>query len=449
MAPRPISAYAREIRPDLAPGVFAPARSRLAWLPLLAAVAGAVLALRHDRRLGLLLVAFPVCFYLYMGAQGRFFGRWLLPIYPALSILAGYALVQLSARRAAVLAGLTGLAAARLLGVPLVVGGAMRSVFDLVSTIPEAKGSGNAVVLGGGQSGAFGATLDGILVNTNRNADVVETAFLTPSVEAITEFSVETNGFKPEFGQAGGGAITFASKSGTNEFHGSLFEFVRNDLFNARNYFAERNSTLKRHQFGGVIGGPIVRNKVFFFAGIQRETIRTDPANQVQFIPTAQMLAGDFTTVMSAQCRPRALDLSAPFVNNRIDPALYSKPALAVVTWKGPKTPFPTTDNPCGEITYGNVFAENEGIYVGKVDFQQTIDHSLFGRVLVHKFDSLGALEPGKTFPAIRVQGVCGHFRVGFENHEGFGYFTKTLVRTGNDGRFQYGGVRVEGALDL
>jgi 4-amino-4-deoxy-L-arabinose transferase-like glycosyltransferase len=83
------------------------------WLPLLAAAAGAVLLLRRDWRLGLLLVAFPVCFYLYMGAQGRFFGRWLLPIYPALCVLAGYALVQLSARRAAVLAGLTALVCAQ------------------------------------------------------------------------------------------------------------------------------------------------------------------------------------------------------------------------------------------------------------------------------------------------------------------------------------------------
>jgi 4-amino-4-deoxy-L-arabinose transferase-like glycosyltransferase len=66
------------------------------WLPLLAAVAGAVLALRRDWRLALLLVAFPVCFYLYMGAQGRFFGRWLLPIYPALCVLAGYGVVALA-----------------------------------------------------------------------------------------------------------------------------------------------------------------------------------------------------------------------------------------------------------------------------------------------------------------------------------------------------------------
>ena len=83
----------------------------LGWLPLLAAVAGGVLALRRDWRKALLLVAFPVCFYLYMGAQGRFFGRWLLPVYPALCVLAGYAAVvaadALRTRRAAVLAGLT------------------------------------------------------------------------------------------------------------------------------------------------------------------------------------------------------------------------------------------------------------------------------------------------------------------------------------------------------
>ncbi len=99
---------------------------------------------------------------------------------------------------------------------PLVVGGALRSPFDLVSTVPEAKGSGNALSLGGGQAASWSATLDGLSVNTNRSADAGETAYLTPSVESITEFAVDTNGFKAEFGQAGGGVITFVSKSGTN-----------------------------------------------------------------------------------------------------------------------------------------------------------------------------------------------------------------------------------------
>ena len=110
---------------------------------------------------------------------------------------------------------------------------------------------------GGGQGGAFGATLDGISVNTNRNADTTETAFLTPSVEAITEFSVETNGFKPEFGQAGGGAITFASKSGTNAFHGSVYNFLRNDALDRKGFFEATKGVYRQNNFGASWGGPV------------------------------------------------------------------------------------------------------------------------------------------------------------------------------------------------
>jgi hypothetical protein len=124
--------------------------------------------------------------------------------------------------------------------------------------VPEAKSGGTAnVVLGGGQGGAFGATLDGLSVNTNRNADVTETAFLTPSVEAITEFAVETNGFKPEFGQAGGGVITFASKSGTNTFHGSVYNFLRNDALDSKGFFEAQEGIYRQNNFGGAWGGPV------------------------------------------------------------------------------------------------------------------------------------------------------------------------------------------------
>ena len=94
-------------------------------------------------------------------------------------------------------------------------------------------------------------------MNTNRNADTVETAFLTPSVEAITEFSVETNGFKPEFGQAGGGAITFASKSGTNEFQGSVYNFLRNDALDAKGFFEPTKGIYRQNNFGASWGGPV------------------------------------------------------------------------------------------------------------------------------------------------------------------------------------------------
>jgi hypothetical protein len=193
---------------------------------------------------------------------------------------------------------------------PLVVGGSMRSVFDLVSTIPEAKGSGTNVVLGGGQGGSFGATLDGISVNTNRNADTAETAFLTPSVEAITEFSVETNGFKPEFGQAGGGAITFASKSGTNQFRGSVYNFLRNDAFDSKGFFEKTKGIYRQNNFGGSWGGPVQiphlydgKNRTFFFASYEGFANRQASNALTLSVPTAEMYDGDFSNWVDSSGR--------------------------------------------------------------------------------------------------------------------------------------------------
>jgi hypothetical protein len=91
------------------------------------------------------------------------------------------------------------------------------------------------------------------------------------------EFKVETSGVSAQ--QTRGSQASAVTKSGTNEFHGDLFEFVRNDLFNARSYFATKGSTLKRNQFGGTAGGPIRKNKLFFFTGYQGTTTRQDPAD--------------------------------------------------------------------------------------------------------------------------------------------------------------------------
>jgi Carboxypeptidase regulatory-like domain len=221
------------------------------------------------------------------------------------SVVAGSALMQSSDAKVS-----TNVSNELIDQLPLVVGGAMRSVFDLVSTVPEAKGSTTNVSLGGGQGGAFGATLDGISVNTNRNADVVETAFLTPSVEAITEFAVETNGFKPEFGQAGGGAITFASKSGTNAFHGSLYNFLRHDALDAKGFFEATKGVYRQNNFGASLGGPIQiprlysgKNRTFFFAAY--EGFRNNQASNALTlsVPTPEMYNGDFSNWVDSQGR--------------------------------------------------------------------------------------------------------------------------------------------------
>ena len=193
---------------------------------------------------------------------------------------------------------------------PLVVGGAMRSVFDLVATVPESKGSGTQVVIGGGQGGGFGATLDGISVNTNRAADTTETAFLTPSVEAITEFAVETNGFKPEFGQAAGGAITFASKSGTNTFHGSVYNFLRNDALDRKGFFEAQKGVYRQNNYGASWGGPVQiphlyegKNRTFFFVAFEGFQNRSASNALTSSVPTPEMYNGDFSNWVDSQGR--------------------------------------------------------------------------------------------------------------------------------------------------
>jgi hypothetical protein len=196
---------------------------------------------------------------------------------------------------------------------PLVVGGALRSPFDLVSITPESKGRGNALSLGGGQAAAWDATLDGVSVTTNRSADANEIAYNAPSVEAITEFTVDTNGFKAEYGQAGGGVMTFVSKSGTNELHGTLYNFLRNDALDARGFFAQRKSVYKQNDFGASLGGPIWlpkkifgplgydgRNRTFFFFAFEGFRNRVGSNDTILSVPTPEMYNGDFSKWVDA-----------------------------------------------------------------------------------------------------------------------------------------------------
>ena len=130
------------------------------------------------------------------------------------------------------------------------VGGNLRSPFDLAILTPESKNFGdNNFQIGGGQAASFGVNLDGISANTTRALSNSWVATNTPSLEALTEFTVETNGFKAEYGAAGGGAINFISKSGTNDFHGVAYEYVRNDAFDARGFFQAQQADLQAARF--------------------------------------------------------------------------------------------------------------------------------------------------------------------------------------------------------
>ncbi len=228
------------------------------------------------------------------------------------------------------------------------------------------------ISVGGGLEVGLGYRLDGSYHNdpfNNLNLPL-------PFPDALQEFKVETSGLQAQYGTHSSGTVNAITKSGTNEFHGSLFEFLRNGSLNARNAFAVSNDGLKRNQFGGTIGGPVVRNKLFFFAGHQTTFQRARPSTARMYVPTAQMIAGDFTTFASTACQGRNVQLRAPFINNRIDPALFSTVSKNLVN----HTLFPKSTDPCGEIRFSRPAKEDEYVTVGRADYQVTDKHSVFGR---------------------------------------------------------------------
>ena len=237
----------------------------------------------------------------------------------------------------------------------------------------NAGGGSASYQVAGGLAYGVGFSLDGAPhVNT-----LSASSILMPFPDALQEFKVETSGSGAQQGMSAG--VSAVTKSGTNDIHGDLFEFVRNDLFNARNYFAMKGSTLKRNQFGGTIGGPIKNDKLFFFAGYQGTTLRQDPADVEAFLPTAAMLAGDWTAFAAPACNAgRQLTLRAPFANNRIDPARFSRAGLNVVNRVIAQAPKPI--NECGLIRFGRPSKTDNWQTAGRIDYQLNASHSVFGR---------------------------------------------------------------------
>jgi len=234
------------------------------------------------------------------------------------------------------------------------------------------------ISVAGGANGGLNYFLDGGTHNDPEN----NLNLPLPFPDALQEFKVETSGVPAQYGHHAAGTVNGVTKSGTNSIHGDAFEFLRNGAMNARNAYALSNDGLKRNQFGGVIGGPIIKNKLFFFGGEQTTTIRAVPTVNKQFVPTAQMLAGDFTTFASGQCQNgKDVPLAAPFgtngyARNTIDSKLFAPQAVALAAR------LPKAENACGLTQFGGVSNTNEYLTTGKVDYQKTEKHSMFVRYM-------------------------------------------------------------------
>ena len=265
-----------------------------------------------------------------------------------------------------------------------------RNAADLVAIVGAAVRTGEANTrsmqggvaysVAGGQTFGVAFLLDGAMHNDPQNSLNLP----LPFPDALQEFRVATSGLTAENGMHSGASVNAVTKSGTNRFTGNVFEFLRDHRFNAINPFAllkadgkRQDDGLRRNQFGGTFGGPIVRNKLFFFGAYQGTIARQTPATNIAWVPSTAMLAGDFTAFASPACNGgRQVTLRGGFENNRISPARFSPAALNLAKR------LPATTDPCGQIAYTSTDDNTEGQAVGRIDYQWTGNHSLFGRYM-------------------------------------------------------------------
>ena len=195
---------------------------------------------------------------------------------------------------------------------------------------------------------------------TDHNDTYMNSSLPFPNPDAIEEFSLLSSNFSAEYGNAGGGIVNIVTRSGTNVIHGSAFEFLRNGDLNARTFFAPAQDTLKRNQFGGSVGGPILKNKLFYFGTYQGTRLRQVPNGIVQFVPTAARRNGDFSGAK------QLVDpvTNQPVPNNQI-PASRLSP---VAQYFDQHIPLP--NGPGGQLTFaGSPIRQTENQFMNKIDY--------------------------------------------------------------------------------
>ncbi|MGA8621783.1 MAG: TonB-dependent receptor [Candidatus Sulfotelmatobacter sp.] len=213
-----------------------------------------------------------------------------------------------------------------------------------------------AKVNGGGANGV-NYLLDGVDANdTYINANVP-----FPNPDALQEFNLITGNMSASFGNAIGGVVNVVTKSGTDEIHGDVFEFLENNALDASNYFSGGVvNPLKQNQFGGSIGGPIIKNRLFYFGSYQGTRFRTAQNGQIASVPDAAERTGDFSDLLPGTqlINPNT---GANYNNNQI-------PVSPVATYILNHIPLP--NGPNDQLTFnGGPDAQNTDEYLAKVDF--------------------------------------------------------------------------------
>lgn len=235
-----------------------------------------------------------------------------------------------------------------------------------------------AYAVSGGQGNATNYFLDaGTHMDPRTNVGLP-----LPFPDALQEFKVESSSLPANYGSHPGGSVNAVTMSGTNTVHGDAFEFLRNGDLDARNFFAPVHDSLRRNQFGGVVGGAVKKDKLFFFLGYQGTTERTAPVTNIAYVPTAAVLQGNFQTVLSPPCTKAQVNLSpsSGAVNNIIPKTLLNPVALKFAGL------LPATSDPCGKVIFGVPTSDDESQGVARIDWQPSQKDSIFFRYFVSDY---------------------------------------------------------------
>jgi hypothetical protein len=252
--------------------------------------------------------------------------------------------------------------------------------------------SSTTMSIAGGQGNGTNYLLDG--GDNTTNFTNVNMPF--PFPDALQEFSVETSSLPARNGLHPGGVVNVVTKSGTNQVHGDLFEFLRNGDVNARNFFGVTHDSLKRNQFGGDAGGRIIRDKLFFFGGAQLTRNRQNPPQTISYVPTPSALGGDFSGLESAACqtskKTRTINdpknNGAPFPNAQVPVSRFNPAALKLENY------LPASNDPCGKVTYGIPTTGDEDQVIGRIDWNKSAKHSLYARYFLAQFSNPAVWNP-------------------------------------------------------
>ena len=197
-----------------------------------------------------------------------------------------------------------------------------------------------------------------------------------PNPDALEEFSVQTNSYSAEYGRGSGAIVNVVTKAGTNQFHGSAFDFIRNGDLNARNFFAAVPDQLKRNQFGGSIGGPIIRNKLFFFGSYQGTQLRNVSEGNSATVPTDAQRNGDFSSTSRQLVNPFT---GQPYVNNQIPTSSFAPASVKILSL------LPQTASPSGIAYYALPDSEHENQFLTRVDYDLGKSR-LYGRYFYSRY---------------------------------------------------------------